>query len=642
VGALRLAAECLLVAAVLLAARSEAARALLPVLGLFRGLPGYALAALTAGYAAARLGLRPAPPRPPTRVLLAAATLLFSAVGLYYAERLQASGDEPHYLIMAQSLWQEGDLDLRDNYARKDFLDYTPGPLSPHYGAPRADGRPFPAHSPGLPALLAPAYAAGGRSACVLVMAFLAAALGAEVYRLAARSWPAGDAPLLAWATMLGGPVAFYAFHIYTEVPSALALLLALRLVGEGGTGRAAAAALLAGLLPWLHVKMVPAAAVVGVFGLLRLAARPRLAFAAVSALMAAAFLWHYQRVFGEPTPLAIYGGVPRDARSDWWRAALGLSLDRSYGLLPFAPVFLLGAAGVGRLLRGADRRRAHLAAAAAVVVPVLVWRMWWGGFCPPGRFLVPALPVLALAVAARVAASGRGLARWRWALVGLGLALSAYLVHRPVDRLLLDRRAQPTRVWQWLGGFEEPTLNRYLPSLVSRDPEELRVAAVWAAGLGLLLALDVAAQRRRSADALFRSLALPLCLAVAGGAAIDRWARSVGDGKLPASAALPDGPQGLPGAKGQLQHLLDGGDEVEPHVGLDVRRDVLLDGLLVAPGEDDLLDPHPMGRQHLLLDPAHREHPAGEGDLARHRHPGAHPPLRQERDERSHQGHAG
>ena len=120
-----------------------------------------------------------------TYVGLAAAAYL--AIGVRYAARLQPSGDEPHYLLMAQSLWREGDLDLRDNMARGDFLEYTPGPLQPHYGAPRPDGRPFPAHGVLLPLLLAPVYALGGRTACVALMALAAAALAFETFRLCER-----------------------------------------------------------------------------------------------------------------------------------------------------------------------------------------------------------------------------------------------------------------------------------------------------------------------------------------------------------------------------------------------------------------------------------------------------------------------
>ena len=134
---------------------------------------------------------------------------------------------------------------------------------APHYGAPRADGRPYPAHSPGLPLLLAPLYALAGGSACVLALPSAGAALAVQVLR-AARRLGASEAALLG----LGGlalvpPVAFYAFHVYTEVPSALALVgAALRLIlgGPPVAAAAAGAALLASSLPWLHLKMIPAA----------------------------------------------------------------------------------------------------------------------------------------------------------------------------------------------------------------------------------------------------------------------------------------------------------------------------------------------------------------------------------------------
>ena len=75
---------------------------------------------------------------PGPRALFAAAAVLYVAMGLWYASRLRVSGDEPHYLLMAQSLWREGDLDLADNLAREDWRENTPGPVQPHFGAPRA------------------------------------------------------------------------------------------------------------------------------------------------------------------------------------------------------------------------------------------------------------------------------------------------------------------------------------------------------------------------------------------------------------------------------------------------------------------------------------------------------------------------
>jgi hypothetical protein len=131
------------------------------VLEVLRGPAGLLLAALAAALALAAFLPSPRMRSVSPRLLFGAAWAFLVVVGLSYTARLRVSGDEPHYLLMAQSLWREHDLDLRDNHAREDWREYTPGPIVPHYAAPRADGRPFPAHSPGLPLLLAPLYAPG-------------------------------------------------------------------------------------------------------------------------------------------------------------------------------------------------------------------------------------------------------------------------------------------------------------------------------------------------------------------------------------------------------------------------------------------------------------------------------------------------
>ncbi len=503
---------------------------LFPMLGLLQGPLGPGLIALGLALSVSR-GVGSWRPRVVrAEVLFGVAALLYLATGLFYAKRLQAAGDEPHYLIMAQSLWQDGDLDLRGNYYNKDYLAYNPGPIEPHYGAPRKDGTPFPAHNPGLPALLAPAYALGGRAACVALLALLAAWLVTEVYRLALALTKDRDAALVAWVASLGPPLWFYSFHLYTEVPSALAIVLALRLSLDTSTrARGALLAALIATLPWLHVKMIPVALVLGIVSLARLRRPAVEGFVATAIATAALFLGYYQMVFGRPTPLAIYGGLPRDMDGPPIVTLLGLLLDRSYGLLPHAPIFILAIASLPALAR--ERRFAYAAVALAVVAPLLAWRMWWGGMCPPARFIVPILPLMAVAVAHRVAACGRGLARWRWPLVAIGLALGAYMVRRPVDRLLLNRRDRPTRVWTWLEG--DVDLGHYLPSLVSPDPEELKLAAVWIAVLGALLMLDRLARERERVDRLFRSLGFALALMLAVGAATDYWVRPTRAGPL-------------------------------------------------------------------------------------------------------------
>jgi hypothetical protein len=148
---------------------------------------------------------------------------------------------------------------------------------------------------------------------------------------------------------------------------------------------------------------------------------------------------------------------------------------------------------------------------------------MWWGGQCPPARFLVPLVPLLGVGVACCVD-SGRGMARWAWPLAGLGLALALFMSARPGELLLLNRGDRPTRVWAALDG--EAPLGRYLPSLVSMDPAEARVAAVWLGAIAVVLVLEGLARRRDWADRLFRGLGMPLVVLLLVTFVIDRWAR--------------------------------------------------------------------------------------------------------------------
>jgi hypothetical protein len=496
--------------------------------GLRGPLAAFVLALAAGTLAAPALGRALAPvwgrlARASDWALLALGIVVLVPVGLRYASTLQATGDEPHYLIMAQSLWRDGDLDLANNYEAGDWREYTPGPLLPHYGAPRRDGRPFPAHSPGLPVLLAPFYALGGRAACVVVLSVLAAGLAVEVRRSGLRLTGHPEAALLAYAAALGPPAFFYSFHVYTEVPSALALAACLDLLTRGpGLGGAIAAALLASVLPWLHVKMIPAAIALGVLGLVRLRSGPRAAFGLVAGAMAAAFALYYQSVFGQPSPLALYAGLPADARSSPAPAFFGLLLDRSFGLLPWAPVYLLALAGLPSLVR--LRAWPHLLLGLAVLAPVFTWRMWWGGQCPPARLLVPIVPLLGASLAARAAEGPRGLLRWRGALLAIGFGLALIAVASPGRLLLVNRGSRPTRLWAALSG--DGDLGRYLPSMTQPEASDFRVAALWALAIALLLVLDARARDNERGDRAFGGLELPLLLLLALGLGVDLWAR--------------------------------------------------------------------------------------------------------------------
>ena len=213
-------------------------------------------------------------------------------VGLWYATRLRVSGDEPHYLLMAQSLWRERDLDLARQLERRGLARVHAGPGRAALRGPARGRAPVSRAQPG-PGL--PAGAALRASGDAPLRRCPRAGRGArslELWRAARRLTGDDEAALLAWGLALGPPVAFYSFHDLHRGA-----------VGAGpGRGAAAPPAgpavpgarsrpALASALPWLHLKMIPAAVALAVVAALACAGARCAGSWPAPAVMAAAFL---------------------------------------------------------------------------------------------------------------------------------------------------------------------------------------------------------------------------------------------------------------------------------------------------------------------------------------------------------------
>src|SRR5205814_4400524 len=85
------------------------------------------------------------------------------------------SGDEPHYLIITQSLLKDHDLRIENNHRNGDYRAYYAGELSkPDYRRRGRNGEIYSIHAPGLPALVAPACAIGGYPGVVMFLILIA------------------------------------------------------------------------------------------------------------------------------------------------------------------------------------------------------------------------------------------------------------------------------------------------------------------------------------------------------------------------------------------------------------------------------------------------------------------------------------
>ena len=451
-----------------------------PLVGV-RALSGPPLAALAlAGLALAVAGARVTVRR--GLFLPLAFAVLVTAAGRSHVV-VGPEGDEPHYLMVADSLLRDHDLSLERDYAEARYAVFHDAPLAPHYRVRGRGGEIYSLHAVGLSILILPAWALAGYAGVTVFMALLAALVAREV-----REWVRaltdrdGLAEAAGWLAVLTPPLAHYAGLVFTEVPAALALSLGLRVARrpQAGLREWLAVGFAAAALPWLNVRYGLLAMVVVSHALWR---SPRVrAFLAVlvpCAVSAAALLLHHHRLYGFWNPSRVYGRHPEFALGTLREGLPGLLLDQEFGLLVYAPVLVLALPGLVYLFRR-DRPLA-LAAGAAVAGVVLTagtWHMWRGGFNPPGRFLVPIAPLLLVAAALvwekRGLTAGAALAVGFSLFTGVAGAAEPALVHRDRDGTApFFRQLSGAREWTGL-----------LPAYVLEDPDRHRLALVWALAL--------------------------------------------------------------------------------------------------------------------------------------------------------------
>jgi len=428
-------------------------------------------------------------PREPTRWVRGAFLPVVAIVYLGAAVRVQsqvgAEGDEPHYLMVAESLLRDHDLALDRDYAEGRYRAFyrTHAELAPHFRVRGREGQIYSLHAVGLSVLILPSYVLAGYPGASFFMALLAALLAREIRELlrhAMGGTPAAEGT--AWIVALSPPLVHYAGLVFTEVPAALAVAFVLRRgLGTPRLPSLLTCGLALAALPWLNVRYAALALVLLLY-LLAARARRKESIALVVPLLVSAAgiaLYHFV-LYGFFDPRRVYG-LRREFSPAILREALpGLFFDQEFGLLAYAPVFALAVPGLLALWRLSRRLTlATLALLAVVLLTTGAWPMWRGGFNPPARFLLPLVPALALALGARLRGGfGSGAALLvSWGLAtGLAGAADPRLVHRDRDGT--------APLFREHSGAEEWT--RLLPAYVLAEPDRGRLTAVWAAALAL------------------------------------------------------------------------------------------------------------------------------------------------------------
>jgi hypothetical protein len=376
---------------------------------------GFALVRVAIGVA---LGPRHVTLFPPSRPVLLAAALscIVFATAAWFASPSIPGGDEPHYLVITQSLLYDGDIRIENNHQRGDYRAYFVGDLPPHAGQRGRNGEMYSIHAPGVAALVLPAFAVGGYRGVVVFLILLSGAACGLAWWLAWRATGSPSAAWFGWAAVTAcAPFLLESFTVFPDAPGAAIVLTGFWALMRAGWERTSNPSssdhgwvpwflhgLALALLPWMHTRFSVLAATLGGLVLVRLAhvSNPLAkasAFLVLPAVSALAWLFFFTIVYGAPDPSAPYGSQPQNVLAFFPNGAGGLLFDQGFGLIATAPVLAIALAGLASTRRLAFE---WLIVAVPYLLVVATFAMWWAGMSGPARFLVPLLLPLAIPAA--------------------------------------------------------------------------------------------------------------------------------------------------------------------------------------------------------------------------------------------------
>ena len=413
------------------------------------------------------------------------------------------TGDEPHYLVIAQSLIKDHDLQIENNHRRGDYHDYYAGDLRPDYLRRGQNGEIYSVHAPGLSVIVAPVLALFGYPGVLVFLALVSAWATALTWTATWRVTSDAAASWFGWATAaLSAPFFFQSFVVYPDAPgAALVMVGVLTLVDDRPLSprRIAATGAALALLPWLHTRYAAAAVMLGLMLCVRLGSTRRIAaLLAIPLVSAAGWFGFFYAIYGSPDPRGPYGGSTQSDMANLGRGLVGLLFDQQFGVLTAAPVLLCALAGIVVLLRRAPR----LAVALLLLVTpyglvVSMYQMWWGGNSSPGRFVIPIL--LPLAIPAGVwFQTRRGHTGKLLGFGALTVSLLTTVTLAGVDRgiLLYNFRDGSSRLLTWLSPLVNITTA--FPSVFQTTPSAAFLhGLVWLAAVALTAAAGIITERR-------------------------------------------------------------------------------------------------------------------------------------------------
>lgn len=427
----------------------------------------------------------------------------------------------------------------------------APYPLPPHngYTPARPPEEQYNFHLPGLSILLIPAWLIGGLfqlwwpatlvfmcivGALTVLNAFLLA------YEVTGKRWVA----LAVWVPIaFSNPIMTYSYMIFTELTCGLLLIYAFRRLALGWGAnepfRRVLIGLCIGATPWIAWRCVPIVAGLLVYAAVQWWRHYRLTRNDLDAetgrvvptgteylqpsdvaasdtrnlmwgtlwllvpvgVLGVLLAWHNLFLYGSLSQtsrsnelgdqsLFLWPWQGREALSHFAASIYGLLFDQKFGLLTYAPIYLLAIVGLLFMFRSARKSDRRLLLWMGVVsLPYLFvifsFFYWNGLWCPPARFLTTFCPLLAAPLAMTLVAANNWIYKAIYGLFTIpGFIFMGAMIADP-------RNMWPgNSVMDWLAGrdpYAKPPLlgtpidlNNVLPAVDPLDARTLPNTTFW------------------------------------------------------------------------------------------------------------------------------------------------------------------
>ncbi|XDD49895.1 hypothetical protein AB3N59_16235 [Leptospira sp. WS92.C1] len=203
--------------------------------------------------------------------------LLLFLPGLYYVgtvlswdqkKRIPITGDEPHYLMIAESILADGDLDLKNNYQEDAISKKIIGPVDVENHTVSKDGKWYSVHSVAVSWIALPGYAISGIKGARTALAIFAGLLPFLFYGIGRRfDLSKEESVALSILYAIGLPFPMAAGQIFPDLPSGIGLtfvfMILLSLESDVLERKFQnilffACGLGIGFLVWFHIKNLP------------------------------------------------------------------------------------------------------------------------------------------------------------------------------------------------------------------------------------------------------------------------------------------------------------------------------------------------------------------------------------------------